>query len=80
VHRPLSPAEDPYASRRRTQMAASLLGAIVMTAVSVVVPPLGGARTASTSKDRKRNRPRRRRRARRCARSGPWTAGCRPAP
>lgn len=34
-------AANHYASRRRTQMAGSLLGTIVMTAVSVVVPPLG---------------------------------------
>ena len=32
-----------FASRRQTQMAGSLLGTIVMTAVSVIVPPLGMA-------------------------------------
>lgn len=36
-------AANHYASRRRTQMAGSLIGTIVVTAVSIVVPPLGMA-------------------------------------
>ncbi|MDP1961020.1 MAG: M48 family metalloprotease [Reyranella sp.] len=34
-------AANHFASRRRTQMAGSLIGTIVVTAVSIVVPPLG---------------------------------------
>ena len=36
-------AANHFAARRRTQMAGSLLGTIVVTAVSIVVPPLGMA-------------------------------------